>query len=92
TCFHRCGHFVNNLKLLFTHREIANASLVGKVFHSEIGHNSIIISMGMRKILNKVFATAIDNHYHLFALRDKASCFRLLTEKHDIAHIASSVF
>ncbi|KGA67396.1 hypothetical protein DJ62_63 [Yersinia enterocolitica] len=48
--------------------------------------------MGMRKILNKVFATAIDNHYHLFALRDKASCFRLLTEKHDIAHIASSVF
>ncbi|EPZ8122610.1 hypothetical protein ACXV6R_000384 [Yersinia enterocolitica] len=69
-----------------------NASLAGKVFHSENVHNSIRVSMGMRKILNKVFATAIDNYYHLFALRDKASCFRLLAEKHDIAHIASSVF
>ncbi|WP_186379140.1 hypothetical protein [Yersinia frederiksenii] len=55
-------------------------------------HNSIRISMGMRRILNKVFASAIDNYYHQFALRDKASDFRLLTEKHDIAHIASSVF
>ncbi|EEQ16601.1 hypothetical protein yfred0001_6610 [Yersinia frederiksenii ATCC 33641] len=39
-----------------------------------------------------MFASAIDNYYHQFALRDKASDFRLLTEKHDIAHIASSVF
>ncbi|WP_180272509.1 hypothetical protein, partial [Yersinia bercovieri] len=46
----------------------------------------------MRKILNKPFATAIDNYYHSFALRDKANSFRLLTGKHDIAHIASSVF
>ncbi|MGP6379378.1 hypothetical protein [Yersinia bercovieri] len=46
----------------------------------------------MRKILNKLFATAIDNYYHSFALRDKANSFRLLTGKHDIAHIASSVF
>ncbi|MGP2469481.1 hypothetical protein V1956_12855 [Yersinia sp. 2540 StPb PI] len=45
------------------------------VFDAVIEYNSIIISAGMRKILNKVFASAIDNHYHHFALRDKASSF-----------------